>query len=232
MLEEVRALAKAFAALLTAEGPWGAASGFSTGWQCLSALVLEALWVRLVVEALAAVGAFLGGGWGLFLCLPILLILGGGSSSVGAHVAVEVGAPGEGSPAFGTLEGLLASVDAPMPLEVGAPGEGFPAHTTLIGFPTQVALLVPVEGSRISKAAATLGATVGFLPAGCVGTLVGEQGGADTEAAPTVGAGIGPFARMDPLVDGEVRALDEALAAVRTFVRAVTSVDLLVLHQG
>ncbi|KFQ99067.1 hypothetical protein N306_13060, partial [Opisthocomus hoazin] len=123
-------------------------------------------------------------------------------------------------------------VDASMPLEVGAPGEGFPTHPALVGFPTQVALLVPVQSPRIGKAASALGATVGFLPSGRVGTLVGEQGGADAEASPAVGAGVGPLARVDALVDGEVRALDEALAAVGAFVRAVAGVDLLVLHQG
>jgi len=229
VFEEVGALAEAFPALVAAVGPRGAGGGLGTGRCRLGTLVLEALRVRLVVQALAAVGTSLGGWRGLFLRLPVLLILGG---SVGTHVAVEVGAPGEGSPTFGALEGLLAGVDASMPLEVGAPGEGFPTHPALVGFPTQVALLVPVQSPRIGKAASALGATVGFLPSGRVGTLVGEQGGADAEASPAVGAGVGPLARVDALVDGEVRALDEALAAVGAFVRAVAGVDLLVLHQG
>lgn len=197
--------------------------------------MLEALGVRLVVEPLPAIGAFLG--WRrkafilptLLLLLVLLLFL---HHHVGAHMAVEVGAPGECPPALGTLEGFLTSVDAPMPLQMGTPGKSLPADSTLVGFAPQMALKVPIQTRRVGEAAAALRAAVGFLPTGNVGALVGEQRGADAETPPAVGAHIGPFARVHPLVDGEVGALDEGFAAVGAAVRAVAGVDFLVFHQG
>ena len=197
--------------------------------------MLEALGVRLVVEPLPAIGAFLG--WRrkafilptLLLLLVLLLFL---HHHVGAHMAVEVGAPGECPPALGTLEGFLTGVDAPMPLQMGTPGKSLPADPTLVGFAPQMALKVPIQTRRVGEAAAALRAAVGFLPTGNVGALVGEQRGADAETPPAVGAHVGPFARVHPLVDGEVGALDEGFAAVGAAVRAVAGVDFLVFHQG
>lgn len=91
---------------------------------------------------------------------------------------------------------------------------------------------MPIQTRRVGEAAAALRAAVGFLPTGNVGALVGEQRGADAETPPAVGAHVGPFARVHPLVDGEVGALDEGFAAVGAAMRAVAGVDFLVFHQG
>lgn len=167
----------------------------------LCAFVLEALWVRLVVEALATIGAALGGRRGFLLRFLLRRLHNG---RVGAHVAVQVRAPGEGPTALPALEGLLTRMNALVPLKVGAPGEGLPTHPALIGLPTQVALLVPGQGTGVREAAAALRAAVRLLPTRRMGTLVGEQGRADAEAAPAVGAGVGALPSVHTLVDGQV----------------------------
>lgn len=229
VFEQARAAAEVLPTLLAAVGLRRRVGAGQPG---LRALVHEVLRVCLVVEALPAVSTFPWGLWWLLFSLHTLLIPGGGSSDVGAHVAVQVRAPGEGPPALGALEGLLAGVDAAVPLQVRAPSKGLTAHTALEGLPAQVALLVPGQRRGVGEAAAALGAAVRRCGGGAVRAPVREQRGADAEAAPALGAAVGPLARVHAPVDGEVGALDEALPAVGTHVRAVATVDFLVLHQG